>query len=96
MVLISADVICAGGGTDRQVSLRKQDQCTLVDGGHRLKWVVRTAAGEEAEAPSVCFLLPPPDTDAVDAVEKLKRLYEMSIMLWQRKQLRMRQNMIKW
>ncbi|XP_043245138.1 dystonin-like isoform X38 [Amphibalanus amphitrite] len=76
------------------LSLRKQDTCTLVDGSHRFKWVVRTAAGQEGEAPSVCFLLPPPDKDAAEAVEKLKRLYEMSIMLWQRKQLRMRQNMI--
>ena len=65
-----------------------------MDGGHRLKWLVRAGAGQQAEVPSVCFLLPPPDADAAEAVEKLKRLYEMSIMLWQRKQLRMRQNMI--
>lgn len=44
--------------------------------------------------PSVCFLLPPPDQEALEAVERLKRQYEMSITLWQRKQLRMRQNMI--
>merc|ERR1719278_1702760 len=40
------------------------------------------------------FLLPPPDQEAVDTAEKLKRHYDRVITLWQKKHLRMRQNMI--
>ncbi len=39
-------------------------------------------------------LLRPPDQEAVDAAEKLKRHYDRVITLWQKKHLRMRQNMI--
>ena len=35
----------------RQMTLRKQEQCTLVESGHRSRWVVRSAAGQEGEAP---------------------------------------------
>nr|CAI5837429.1 unnamed protein product [Callosobruchus analis] len=42
----------------------------------------------------VCFALPPPDKDALDAADRLRRQYDRSIALWQKKQLRMRQNMI--
>lgn len=38
--------------------------------------------------------MPPPDKDALDAVDRLQRQYDRSIALWQKKQLRMRQNMI--
>lgn len=39
-------------------------------------------------------MIPPPDKEALEAIERLKRQFERSIALWQRKQLRMRQNMI--
>ena len=78
----------------RQLTLRKHEPCTLLEAGQRHKWTVRSSSGQQGEAPAVCFLLPPPDQDALDAVQRLRRLYEMSVLLWQRKQLRMRQNMI--
>ncbi|XP_037084660.1 plectin-like [Pollicipes pollicipes] len=90
----TGQLTCICNYKSANMSIRKQERCTLVDGSQRFKWVVRSSGGQEGEVPSVCFLLPPPDQEAVDAVEKLKRQYEMSIMLWQRKQLRMRQNMI--
>lgn len=48
----------------------------------------------EAQVPGVCFVIPPPDKEAIDAAERLRRQYDRSITLWQKKQLRMRQNMI--
>ena len=40
------------------------------------------------------FLLTPPDPEAIETAEKLKRHYDRVITLWQKKHLRMRQNMI--
>ena len=74
--------------------IQKQDKCTLLDNSNRTKWRVQTQGGQQGSVPSVCFLLPPPDQEALEAIERLKRQYEMSLILWQRKQLRMRQNMI--
>ena len=74
--------------------IQKQDKCTLLDNSNRTKWRIQTPSGQQGSVPSVCFLLPPPDQEALEAIERLKRQYEMSLILWQRKQLRMRQNMI--
>lgn len=38
--------------------------------------------------------IPPPDKEAIDAVDRLRRQFDRSVALWQKKQLRMRQNMI--
>nr|CAD7404991.1 unnamed protein product [Timema cristinae] len=60
----------------------------------QVNWRVTNSAGVEGSVPGVCFLIPPPDKEALDAVERLKRQFDRSITLWQKKQLRMRQNMI--
>ena len=59
-----------------------------------MKWRVVNSSGVESSVPGVCFLVPPPDKEAVDAVDRLKRQFDRSVALWQKKQLRMRQNMI--
>ena len=63
------------------------------DNSNRSKWRV-TSGGMEALVPGVIFTIPPPNNEAIEAAEKLKRQYERSIALWQKKQLRLRQNMI--
>ena len=57
-------------------------------------WKFTTSRGQAGEAPGVMFLLPPPDQEAVDTAEKLRRHFDRVITLWQKKHLRMRQNMI--
>lgn len=64
------------------------------DNSGRIKWRVRNSTGAESQVPGVCFVIPPPDKEAIDAAERLRRQYDRSIALWQKKQLRMRQNMI--
>ena len=59
-----------------------------------MKWKVATSRGQSGEAPGVMFLLTPPDQEAIETAEKLKRHYDRVITLWQKKHLRMRQNMI--
>nr|CAD7258245.1 unnamed protein product [Timema shepardi] len=82
--------------TYKQVNIvtEKGEQCVLYDNSGRIKWRVTNSAGLEGSVPGVCFLIPPPDKEALDAVERLKRQFDRSITLWQKKQLRMRQNMI--
>lgn len=59
-----------------------------------MKWKVTSSRGQSGEAPGVMFLLTPPDQEAIETAEKLKRHYDRVITLWQKKHLRMRQNMI--
>ncbi|XP_048523578.1 dystonin isoform X30 [Dendroctonus ponderosae] len=74
--------------------IERNKECTLTDNSGRTKWRVHNSKGIECQVPGVCFVLPPPDKDALDAVDRLQRQYDRSIALWQKKQLRMRQNMI--
>lgn len=76
------------------ISLEKSDTCTLLDTSGRVKWRVRTQKGVEGQVPGACLLIPPPDQEAIDAADRLKRLFDRSIALWQKKQHRLRQNMI--
>lgn len=74
--------------------MEKNKECTLTDNSGRIKWRVHNDKGVECQVPSVCFVIPPLDKEALDAADRLRRQYDMTIQLWQKKQLRMRQNMI--
>ncbi len=76
------------------VSLEKGETCTLIDTSGRVKWKVRSSKGVEGPVPGACLLIPPPDPEAIEAAERLKRFFDRSVALWQKKQLRLRQNMI--
>ncbi|XP_017836803.1 dystonin isoform X21 [Drosophila busckii] len=77
-----------------QLQIEKGETVTLLDNSGRVKWRVRTSKGQEGPIPGACLLLPPPDQEAIDAAERLKRLFDRSVALWQKKHLRLRQNMI--
>ncbi|XP_054739784.1 dystonin isoform X17 [Anastrepha obliqua] len=76
------------------IQIEKGEKCLLLDNSGRVKWRIRSSAGQEGSIPSACFLIPPPDKEAVDAAERLKRLFDRTVNLWQKKHLRLRQNMI--
>lgn len=59
-----------------------------------MKWRVTNLTGVESLVPGVVLAIPPPDKEAIDAVDRLRRQFDRSVALWQKKQLRMRQNMI--
>ncbi|XP_015177041.1 PREDICTED: dystonin isoform X14 [Polistes dominula] len=87
-------VTCVCSYKQVNMSIERGEQCTLYDNSGRVKWRVKNAQGVESPVPSVCFALHPPDKDALDAAERSRRQYDRSVSLWQRKQLRLRQNMI--
>lgn len=88
---IPVQAICAY--KQGNIELEKGENCTLIDTSGRVKWRVRVK-GQEGPVPGACLLLPPPDQEAIDAAERLKRLFDRTVALWQKKQLRLRQNMI--
>jgi hypothetical protein len=78
-----------------QIEIHKGDRWLLHDNSALTKWrVSETSTSGDTNVPGVVFLIPPPDRDTHDAMEKLMKGYERTLTLWQRKQLRMRQNMI--
>ena len=82
-------------GLEDQYSTSLQDEiCTVRDNSNMLRWKVTNSRGQQGEVPGAVFVLRPPDSEAVDRAEKLKRYYDRLITLWQKKHLRMRQNMI--
>ncbi|XP_072756470.1 microtubule-actin cross-linking factor 1 isoform X17 [Anoplolepis gracilipes] len=87
-------VTCICNYKQVNMSIEKGEQCTLYDNSGRVKWRVKNTQGVESPVPGVCFALQPPDKEALDAAERLRRQYDRSVALWQRKELRLRQNMI--
>jgi DNA repair exonuclease SbcCD ATPase subunit len=78
------------------INVEKGSQWLLHDNSGRIKWRVSRGMNltDDSNVPGVVFLIPPPDQEALDSVDRLRRAYDRSTALWQRKQLRMRQNMI--
>ncbi|XP_067629140.1 microtubule-actin cross-linking factor 1 isoform X10 [Eurosta solidaginis] len=76
------------------IQIEKGEKCLLLDNSGRVKWRIRSPTDQEGSIPSACLLIPPPDQEAVDAAERLKRLFDRAVNLWQKKHLRLRQNMI--
>ncbi|XP_041262041.1 plectin [Onychostruthus taczanowskii] len=67
-----------------EVTVHKNDTCALVNHAQPQQWRVLSAAGGEAVVPSVCFLLPPPNKEALDAVHRLETAHQQLLGLWQR------------
>merc|ERR1719367_1294357 len=88
------DAIAICKYSSKTVNISRDEVVTVKDNSNKQAWKFTTRNGTAGEAPGVMFLLPPPDQEAVDTAEKLKRHYDRVITLWQKKHLRMRQNMI--
>merc|ERR1719192_525851 len=89
---VDAAAICKY--SNNQISINRDEVVTIKDNSNMKAWKFTTSRGQAGEAPGAMFLLPPPDQEAVDTAEKLKRHSDRVITLWQKKHLRMRQNMI--
>nr|XP_024217729.1 microtubule-actin cross-linking factor 1 isoform X6 [Halyomorpha halys] len=77
------------------VEIEKGDQWILHDNSALTKWRVSPIGStKDTNVPGVVFLIPPPSKEAKEAVESLARDFDRTTALWQRKQLRLRQNMI--
>ena len=75
-------------------TILSDESCSLKENSNKIKWVLATASGKSVELPGVCFTIPPPDQEALDLAQDLKRKYEDLIKLWTLKNHKLRCNLI--
>uniref|UniRef100_A0A914UJG8 SH3 domain-containing protein n=1 Tax=Plectus sambesii TaxID=2011161 RepID=A0A914UJG8_9BILA len=79
---------------DRNISLRRGDECMLLDNSDLIRWFVRGPDGSEGQVPSVVFRLPPPDERLSAYLQRLQALFERLRKLWAKKHQLVRFNMV--
>ncbi|XP_040350640.1 plectin isoform X27 [Herpailurus yagouaroundi] len=65
-----------------EVTVHKGDECQLVGPAQPSHWKVLSGSGSEAAVPSVCFLVPPPNQEAQEAVTRLDAQLQALVTLW--------------
>ncbi|XP_075764822.1 microtubule-actin cross-linking factor 1 isoform X4 [Pelodiscus sinensis] len=65
-----------------EITIGRNDECVLEDNSQRTKWKVISPTGNEAMVPSVCFLIPPPNKEAIDIANRVEQLYQKVMALW--------------
>ncbi|KAM6171517.1 plectin isoform 6-T6 [Erethizon dorsatum] len=65
-----------------EVTMHKGDQCQLVGPAQPSHWKVLSSSGSEAAVPSVCFLVPPPNQEAQEAITRLEAQHQALVVLW--------------
>uniref|UniRef100_A0A8C5JDR1 Microtubule actin crosslinking factor 1 n=1 Tax=Junco hyemalis TaxID=40217 RepID=A0A8C5JDR1_JUNHY len=64
------------------ITICRNDECVLEDNSQRTKWKVISPTGNEAMVPSVCFLIPPPNKEAIEMANRVEQLYQKVMALW--------------
>ncbi|XP_074754371.1 plectin-like isoform X15 [Athene noctua] len=78
-----------------EITVHKGDTCALLSNAQPHKWRVAGVGGGEAVVPSVCFLLPPPNKEALDAVHRLEAAHQHLLGLWHQLHLDLR-SLLAW
>ncbi|XP_073925519.1 plectin isoform X27 [Castor canadensis] len=65
-----------------EVTVHKGDQCQLMGPAQPSHWKVLSNSGSEAAVPSVCFLVPPPNQEAQEAITRLEAQHQALLALW--------------
>ncbi|XP_036443805.1 plectin isoform X7 [Colossoma macropomum] len=66
-----------------EITVHKGDECALLNNSQPSKWKVLNRSGSEATVPSVCFLVPPVNKEAVESVSNLDSGLQQMTTLWQ-------------
>nr|XP_028594931.1 microtubule-actin cross-linking factor 1 isoform X29 [Podarcis muralis] len=78
-----------------EITICKNDECVLEDNSQRTKWKVISPTGNEAMVPSVCFLVPPPNKEAIDVASRVEQLYQKVMALWHQLHVNMK-SLVSW
>ncbi|XP_058132135.1 plectin isoform X18 [Dasypus novemcinctus] len=65
-----------------EVTVHKGDELQLVGAAQPAHWKVLSSAGHEATVPSVCFLVPPPNQEAQEALARLEAQHQALVARW--------------
>ncbi|XP_070777554.1 plectin a isoform X2 [Enoplosus armatus] len=66
-----------------EITVHRGDECALLNNSQPYKWRVLNDKGSEASVPSICFLVPPTNKDAVNAVAGLDGNLQRLHTVWQ-------------
>ncbi|CAB1333620.1 unnamed protein product [Coregonus sp. 'balchen'] len=79
-----------------EITVHKGEECALINNSPQPnKWKVLNRSGIEAVVPSVCFLVPPVNKEAMDSVSSLDSGHQSMLILWQRMHMNMK-SMLSW
>ncbi|XP_072404548.1 microtubule-actin cross-linking factor 1 isoform X15 [Chiloscyllium punctatum] len=86
---------CHFGIGQQEITVCKNDECVLEDNSHRTKWKVISPTGNEAMVPSVCFTIPAPNEEAIDAGSRVEQMYQNVMALWHQLHINMK-SVVSW
>uniref|UniRef100_A0A8C2I7G8 Plectin b n=1 Tax=Cyprinus carpio TaxID=7962 RepID=A0A8C2I7G8_CYPCA len=67
-----------------EITMHKGDECALINNSQPFRWKVLNRSGNEAVVPSICFLVPPVNKEAVESVSSLEAGHQQTLTLWQK------------
>ncbi|TRY88245.1 hypothetical protein DNTS_022632, partial [Danionella cerebrum] len=78
-----------------EITVHKGDECTLLNNSSAYQWKVRNSSGNEAAVPSICFIIPPTNREAVDVSSGLDASLQRLMVLWQKLHVDMK-SLLSW
>ncbi|XP_016104136.1 plectin-like [Sinocyclocheilus grahami] len=78
-----------------EITVHKGDECVLVNNSQPYKWKVQNSSGNEATVPSICFIIPPTNKEAVDVSSGLDTSLQRLMVLWQKLHVDMK-SLLSW
>ncbi|XP_016407184.1 plectin-like isoform X3 [Sinocyclocheilus rhinocerous] len=78
-----------------EITVHKGDECVLVNNSQPYKWKVQSSSGNEATVPSICFIIPPTNKEAVDVSSGLDTSLQRLMVLWQKLHVDMK-SLLSW
>ncbi|XP_015463351.3 plectin isoform X3 [Astyanax mexicanus] len=78
-----------------EITVHKGEECALLNNSQPSNWKVLNRSGAEAIVPSVCFLVPPVNKEAVESVSNLDAGLQQMTTLWQRLHIDMK-SLLSW
>uniref|UniRef100_A0A668UTC0 Plectin b n=1 Tax=Oreochromis aureus TaxID=47969 RepID=A0A668UTC0_OREAU len=79
----------------QEITVHKGDECALLNNSQPFKWKVLNRSGHEAMVPSVCFIVPPVNKEAVDSVSSLDAGHQEMVSMWQMLHINMK-SLLSW
>ncbi|XP_053347946.1 plectin a isoform X1 [Clarias gariepinus] len=78
-----------------EITVHRGDECVLLNNSQPFKWKVRSASGSEATVPSICFIVPPTNKEAVESCAGLDASLQKLMILWQKLHVDMK-SLLSW
>ncbi|KAL7883790.1 hypothetical protein SRHO_G00014480 [Serrasalmus rhombeus] len=78
-----------------EITVHRGDECTLQNNSQPFKWKVRSSGGSEASVPSICFIVPPTNKEAVESTSGLDSSLQKLMILWQKLHVDMK-SLLSW